>query len=162
VWVDAHGDFNTEDSTPSAHLGGMPLAKLCGYGEQTLMRDYGCPVLRGEQVTHVCGRDFDSGERERMLEAGVVLGDLDTLPDEPVHLHIDLDVLAPDVLPCVNYPAPGGLSPDELTWFSCNLVRRGAVGITISAHDPRLDDGTGAAVLNHIVDAIASAMQENA
>ena len=161
VWIDAHGDFNTEESTLSGHLGGMPLAKLCGRGDLSVMRDYGCPVMAGSRVTHLGGRDFDPGEQARMEDAGI---QWEALPlGEPTHLHIDVDVLDPSVLPCVNYPAEGGWSLDQLV----ATVRKVAecckvLGVTISTHDPRLDkDGTGATVLNRLVDAIAITLEEN-
>ncbi len=64
IWFDAHGDFNTWETTPSGFLGGMPLAMLVGKGEQTIMEGVGTSVLPEEQVILSDGRDLDPGEDE--------------------------------------------------------------------------------------------------
>jgi arginase len=113
LWLDAHGDFNSPDTTPSGFLGGMCLAAACGVWDSGL----GQGVDPGRVV--MCGvRDVDPGERVLLETRGVGLverpGELaDHLRGLPVFVHLDLDVLDPAVMP-VTLPAPGGLSDGGL------------------------------------------------
>ena len=113
LWLDAHADFNSPDTTPSGFLGGMCLAGACGVWDSGL----GAGVDPARVV--MCGvRDVDPGERvlldtrgvgrvERPAElAGLLTG-------RPVFVHLDLDVLDPAVLPAT-FAAPGGFSDGGL------------------------------------------------
>jgi len=113
LWLDAHGDFNSPDTTPSGFLGGMCLAAACGVWDSGLGA--------GLDPSHVvmCGvRDIDPGERVLLDTRGVGLVErpsqlADVLDGRPVFVHLDLDVLDPTVLPA-KFPAPGGLSDGGL------------------------------------------------
>ncbi len=113
LWLDAHGDFNTPDTTPSGFLGGMCLAGACGVWDSGL----GAGLDPARVV--MCGvRDIDAGERVLLTTNGVGLvespAQLASLLDgRPVFVHLDLDVLDPSVLPA-KFPAPGGLSDGGL------------------------------------------------
>jgi arginase family enzyme len=113
LWLDAHGDFNSPDTTPSGFLGGMCLAAACGVWESGL----GSGLDPGRVV--MCGvRDVDPGERVLLDTRGVGLVEnpshlADVLDARPVFVHLDLDVLDPTVLPAT-FPAPGGLSDGGL------------------------------------------------
>ncbi len=120
VWFDAHGDFNTPETTPSGFLGGMPLAMLVGRGDQTLMRAVELRPFPEERVVLTDARDLDPGERA-LLKSSRVLHltdprDLFTrpLPEGPLYVHLDPDVVDPEDAPAMSYPAPGGLSAAEL------------------------------------------------
>jgi arginase len=114
LWLDAHGDFNTPDTTTSGFLGGMCLAGACGLwdaGFEVPKVDPGAVVM--------CGvRDLDGGELVLLETHGVIRmtrpGLLaETLAARQVFVHLDLDVLDPSVLPA-QFPAPGGLSDGGL------------------------------------------------
>jgi arginase family enzyme len=114
LWLDAHGDFNTPDTTTSGFLGGMCLAAACG------LWDAGFDVPKVDPGSVVmCGvRDLDGGELVLLETHGVVRmtrpGLLaETLSGREVFVHLDLDVLDPSVLPA-QFPAPGGLSDGGL------------------------------------------------
>jgi arginase len=118
LWLDAHGDFNSPDTTGSGYLGGMCLAGACGVWDAGL----GDPVPP-ERVVLAGIRDLDSGERE-LLEASpaTVIGAStvetlvavkNALDGAPVFIHLDLDVIDPEHFPAA-VPAPGGLHPDRL------------------------------------------------
>ena len=62
IFFDAHGDFNTWETSPSGFIGGMPLAMLTGRGEQTIVESAGLTPLLDERVVLVDGRDLDQGE----------------------------------------------------------------------------------------------------
>src|SRR5262245_18568863 len=71
IWLDAHGDFNTWETTPSGFLGGMPLAMIVGLGEPAIARAVGLRTLPVERVWLVGARDLDPGERVNLRTAGV-------------------------------------------------------------------------------------------
>ncbi len=114
LWLDAHGDFNSPETTESGFLGGMCLAAACGVWDPGL--DAAPPVDPARVV--MCGvRDLDGQERVLVETAGVrnvrpsQLADM--LDGEDVYVHLDLDVLDPSVLPAL-FPADGGLSDGGL------------------------------------------------
>jgi arginase len=118
LWLDAHGDYNTPDTTGSGYLGGMCLAGACGEWDAGLGE-----TIEPEQVVLAGVRDLDSGERE-LLErsAATVIGASvvetlvavkNALDGAPAFVHLDLDVLDPEEFPAAA-PAPGGLSSDKL------------------------------------------------
>jgi arginase family enzyme len=118
LWLDAHGDFNTPETTTSGYLGGMCLAGACGRWDPGL----GQEPLPVERLV-LCGvRDLEAGERAALERAGVpVIGSqletlvhlVNALDDAPVYLHLDLDVLDPMELPA-RHPVDGGLTYEKL------------------------------------------------
>ena len=154
VWFDAHGDFNTWETTPSGFLGGMPLAMLVGKGEQTIMVGVGTGVLGEEQVVLSDARDLDPREREAVAGSSVVhLKNVQDLleyqpPPGPIWVHFDTDVIDPVEAPAMNYPAPGGPGVDDLREVFSYLAATGQVtAVSISTWNPELDqDGTSQAV----------------
>jgi arginase len=146
IWFDAHGDFNTWQTTPSGFLGGMPLAMLTGRGEQTLMETVGTNPLPEDQVILTDGRDLDPGERESLAESRVthlkkVRDLLNTkLPAEPLWVHFDTDVLDPAEAPAMNYLAPGGSSAEDLRAVFNFLAHTGqVVAVSLSSWNPEMD-----------------------
>ena len=113
LWLDAHGDFNSPDTTPSGFLGGMCLAAACGVWDSGL----GAGLDPSRVV--MCGvRDVDPGERVLLDTRGVGRVErpaqlADALDARPVFVHLDLDVVDPTILPA-KFPAPGGLSDGGL------------------------------------------------
>jgi arginase len=106
LWIDAHGDFNTPDTTPSGFLGGMCLAAACGRWEA------GWPETIDPATVHFLGvRELDPGERVEVQDAGVQTG---VPEDGPVYVHFDCDGLDPDVMP-VQFAADGRLVGIEVT-----------------------------------------------
>jgi arginase len=120
IWFDAHGDFNTWETTPSGFLGGMPLAMIAGLGEQTILDYLKIAPLPQEHIILSDGRDLDPGERELVEGSDIShLKDPNELlnypyPDRPMWVHFDTDVLDPADVPAQNYPAPGGPSKGQL------------------------------------------------
>jgi arginase len=118
LWLDAHGDFNSPDSSGSGYLGGMCLAGACGVWD-TGLGDHVPP----ERVVLAGIRDLDAGERELLeASAATVIGasTIETLvavknalDGAPVFIHLDTDVIDPEHFPAA-VPAPGGLHPDKL------------------------------------------------
>ena len=71
LWLDAHGDFNTWETTPSGFLGGMPLAMLVGRGEQTMLKAIGVNRFPEERVMLSDPRDLDPDEKVTLNDSGV-------------------------------------------------------------------------------------------
>ena len=117
LWLDAHGDFNTPETTTSGFLGGMSLAGAVGLWETGLAEPF-----PAEQLVMAGVRDLDPPEREALERspATVVGAGLDTLvavqnalDRAPVYVHMDVDVLDPEDMPA-QFPVGGGMRPDKL------------------------------------------------
>ncbi|MEM7586007.1 MAG: arginase family protein [Acidobacteriota bacterium] len=146
IWLDAHGDFNTWDTTPSGFLGGMPLAMLVGRGDDTLMNELTVSRIPEEQVVLTDARDLDPGERQLLAASSVRhLDDAtlllsDELPPGPVWVHFDVDILDPEDAPAVHYPAAGGLRATQLDPIFRTLAQqREIVAVSVSTWSPQLD-----------------------
>ena len=142
VWFDAHGDFNTPESTPSGFLGGMCLAAACGRW------DAGWPdTIDPAAVSFVGVRDLDPAERVEVERAGVGEG----VPDEgPVFVHLDVDALDPSVMNA-QFPVPGGLQPTEVRDVLARLVAEGRlVGLEVTA----LEDPAGVDLVTEILEPV--------
>jgi arginase len=132
LWIDAHGDINTPETTPSGNIHGMPLAVLLGFGAPELTAIAG-PFAKAEpaNVALVGIRSLDAGEKKRLKETGVqvhTMSDIDrhgvervmkkalagvTSGTSLVHVSMDLDAVDPTVAPGVGTPVKGGLDYRE-------------------------------------------------
>ncbi|GIW27215.1 MAG: arginase [Meiothermus sp.] len=131
IWVDAHADFNTPETSPSGNIHGMPLAHLCGLGDPRLVH-LGRPgaKVRPEDVVLIGIRSLDPGEVQLLRERGVTVFtmkevDVQGIPAiarqvaekfanfSKVHVSLDADVLDPEIAPGVGTPVPGGLTYRE-------------------------------------------------
>jgi arginase len=146
IWFDAHGDFNTWETTPSGFLGGMPLAMLAGLGDQTLVEGVGLNPLPEAQIILTDGRDLDPGERELLNQSQVVhLSSVESLmeaplPDSPLYVHFDTDVINPAEAPAMNYRTPGGPSVAVLRKVFRQLAATGRIrAVSMSTWNPELD-----------------------
>jgi arginase len=154
IWFDAHGDFNTWETTPSGFLGGMPLAMLVGRGEQTIVESLGMLPIPESRVILSDGRDLDPGEREALAGSQVVhlpsvmdIMEYD-LHNEPIWVHFDTDIIDASVAPGMNYPVSGGPDESQLQLVFNHLAQTGSViAISMSSWNPELDqDGRSRSV----------------
>lgn len=134
LWMDAHGDFNTPETSPSGYIGGMCLAMACGRS-QALGLDFGGHgyPLGEERLVQVGARALDPPEvtafnaspaklytAQQVRKTGAAgVGEeaarhLENRSDWIV-CHLDVDVIDPELIPSVNYPTPGGLTIEETT-----------------------------------------------
>jgi arginase len=124
VWIDAHGDFNTEATTPSGYLGGMPLALAVGVGTLTLPLELELHPVPTSRVVLVGARDIDSDELILLEQSAIEQRGLDVLaidlPEGDLFLHVDIDICDPMVVPDLLFPAPGGPGIDVVA----DLVQR--------------------------------------
>ena len=130
IWIDAHGDINTHDTSPSGNIHGMPLAASMGYGYEKLTSIFFNEVkIKPENVFILACRDLDKGEIELINELKMnvwtteqinkegtskVINDLLTLIKEKniknIHLSYDIDCLDPDYVPGTGTPVNDGLT----------------------------------------------------
>jgi arginase len=113
LWLDAHADFNTPDTSPSGYIGGMPVAAATGMFETRLEP----PLLPADRLVFAGLRDVDPGEQELLDRSGATiaptLADVPpALGDHPVFIHFDADVI--DGYPSAFPPPPGGPTAEEL------------------------------------------------
>ena len=129
VWFDAHGDFNTPETTPSGNVHGMSLAAILGVGPFADVPWAHTPRVRPENVALVGIRDLDEGERDLLRESALstyTMTDIDeygitveeavdvaTRDVEQVHVSFDMDCLDPNEAPGVGTPVRGGISYRE-------------------------------------------------
>jgi len=131
LWIDAHSDINTPDTSPSGNVHGMPLAACLGLGGKAFESDaWPLPALLAQRVVLLGLRQTDEGERRLLREAGVrvfTMSELDRIGVERamrealdrvsgpgfVHLSLDMDALDPEVAPGVGTPVRGGLTYRE-------------------------------------------------
>ena len=162
IWFDAHGDFNTWETTPSGFLGGMPLAMLVGRGEQTMLKALEFTPLAEDRVILTDARNLDPGEKKLIEEANIIhLPDVKsllnaTLPNGPLYIHIDMDIINPANAPAMNYLAAGGPSADELQTVMKHLRRTKKIAaVSVSTWNPKLDeDGQSRRVCMGLLDAL--------
>jgi arginase len=142
VWFDGHGDVQTLETTASGYLGGIPLRILTGYRPELISDDLGLRPIPDDRVVLVDARDLDPPEAEFLTTSAVRRIDVDDLvadliPDGPVYLHIDFDVVTPDELPGLLFPAGGGPGIDAVGAAIGRVMATGrvaAVGVGCTWH----------------------------
>jgi len=177
IWIDAHADFNTPETTPSGNVHGMPLAAIVGLGDKRLTS------LNGEahravdpgNIVVIGARDLDPGEKENLREAGVTVltmayidryGMSATMEraieiaakgTEGIYLSLDMDALDPLYAPGVGTPVQGGLTYRE-AHLACEMIAESGLllGMDIVEVNPILDDRNKTAKLS--VELILSAL----
>jgi arginase len=147
LWIDAHGDFNTQDTSPSGNIHGMILAAACGFGHRELTGLYGDFVKLDPARTALAGvRDLDPEEKVLMRKAGVTvytMTDIDRrgIADaagniisffrervDRLHVSVDMDAMDPGVAPGVGIPLSGGFSHREVLLLAEELADSGLLG----------------------------------
>lgn len=166
VWIDAHADMNTPETTPSGNIHGMPLALAMGHGDPILKAIGGDFVkVQPENVVIIAARDLDVGEVElikRLNVSAYTMFDIDKRGIYPIiaevveklrsrvdHLHVsfDLDSVDPLVAPGVGTPVPGGLSFREAHFVMEYLAETQMVGsLDVTEVNPILDTRNSTAV----------------
>ncbi|KAF5357957.1 hypothetical protein D9756_001455 [Leucocoprinus leucothites] len=129
VWVDAHADINTIETTASGNIHGMPVSFLLGVGSKEKEFDWIKPALKPERLVYIGLRDVEAGEKKILRENNIkaysmhevdkygigkvvemALDYVNPNRDLPVHLSFDVDALDPSVAPSTGTPVRGGLT----------------------------------------------------
>lgn len=171
VWIDAHADYNTPETSPSGMLGGMPVATACGRCLHTLREQSGLRVpLQAPDLLMVGLRDVDPPEQEALAAAQVTCLTAEDLiagserlahamrrlcaREDVVYVHVDLDILDPGVAPAAGLPAPGGITGAQLGAGLAGLLaypKVGALALVSYSPDRDPDGGTRREVLQAIL-----------
>lgn len=120
IWYDAHGDFNTPETSPSGFLGGMPLATLVGQGNDHLREALSLEPLNEEMIIFTDGRDLDPEEGVNIRASNITIYEdvkqlmTAPMPAYPVYVHLDVDIVDPEFMPALGYPAENGPSPNDV------------------------------------------------
>src|SRR5688572_29282002 len=160
IWVDAHADFNTPETTPSGNIHGMPLAALCGLGDGRLVQlwDETVPALDPQRLAIIGARDLDPGEKKNLHDAGVLVLSMEQIDrigmfqamekaidhvardTGGIYLSFDVDALDPRYAPGVGTSVPGGLTYRE-AHLACELVAETGklIGMDMVEVNPILD-----------------------
>lgn len=176
VWVDAHSDMNTPESTPSGNVHGMPLACLAGMGPPELTEIYGYkPKVDPKNIAIVGLRSVDEKERENVQRSGVsafTMRDIDerglhaVMEDAiraaaqgtaGIHLSLDMDAVDPQEAPGVGTPVRGGLTYREAHLVMETISDSGLMrSMEVVEVNPVIDESNRTAVL--AVELVMSAM----
>ena len=132
IWMDAHGDWNNEESTLSGNMHGMPFSAVCGFGPMEMV-DFGQgPVfVDPKKCVQIGGRDIDPAERVRMRESGITVFSIARIDSmgmeavmeeairiagagtEGIHLSFDVDAITPESAPGTGTVVHSGLTVRE-------------------------------------------------
>jgi arginase len=175
LWIDAHGDLNTPETSPSGNVHGMVLAAVLGLGGSAFESDeWTLPAVEPSRVALVGVRALDEGERARLRELNArvyTMSDVDRIGVERcvreslahiagpgfLHVSLDMDVVDPDVAPGVGTPVRGGLSYRE-AHLALELVAESGLAdaVEVVEVNPILDRENETAAL--AVELVASAL----
>jgi arginase len=175
LWLDAHGDLNRPETSPTGNVHGMPLAAALGLaGPEFDSPAFRLPAVEPARIALVGVRSLDEAERELLAELDALvytMSDLDRLGVQPVmrealehvsgdgfvHVSLDMDVLDPEVAPGVGTPVRGGLSYRE-AHLAMELVSESGLADSIEVVEvnPILDRENETAKL--AVELVASAL----
>jgi arginase len=158
LWIDAHGDFNTEETSPSGNVHGMPLAVILGRGDPVLVSvGSGGSRFRPEDVVIVGVRQLDPGERRALKEAGILVYSMSDVDEygmskvadmaltalshkKKLHVSFDIDVMDPRDAPGVGTPVRGGLSYREMQLLMEKVADHGRLSaLDVVEVNPMLD-----------------------
>ena len=163
LWIDAHGDFNTPETTDTGYLGGMVVSAACGLWDS----GHGAG-LRPEQVILIGARDIDRNERELLNRAGVRIipptqvtpqAVLSAINGARVWIHIDWDVLEPGFVPA-DYKVPDGVFPAQLRALFEAIPLAQILGIELAEFNAPADDASSDKALSIILDIVAPVFEK--
>jgi arginase len=175
LWIDAHSDLNTPETSPTGNVHGMPLAAAIGLTDERFDSDaWTLPAVEPERVALVGLRSVDARERDRIRELGIrayTMSDIDRIGIERaireslahiagpgfVHVSVDMDALDPQYAAGVGTPVQGGLSYREAHLALELVAESGLAGsLEVVEVNPILDRENATAQL--AVELVASAL----
>lgn len=176
IWIDAHSDMNTDETSPSGNIHGMPLASLMGLGNNQLVDFIGFkPKLNPENCALIGIRSIDEAEKLNIKKLKVpvyTMTDIDKLgvhriaakvlkqfreKVDHIHISFDVDCVDPSVAPGVGTPVPGGLSYREAHLLMETIAECGCMSsLEVAEVNPILDFKNQSAEFT--ADLIASSM----
>ncbi|MBL4604084.1 MAG: arginase [Emcibacteraceae bacterium] len=165
LWIDAHADYNTNETSPSGNIHGMPVAVATGNGHPDLLAvGHAIPMIAPENVYQIAIRSVDKNEKKLVIKSGIIVYDmrrideigirqtmqeiLHDVAEKGAHLHVsfDVDSLDPPIAPGVATTIPGGLTYREAQLCMEMIHDSGLMGsMDIAEINPALDTKNGTA-----------------
>ncbi|CAA7271595.1 unnamed protein product [Cyclocybe aegerita] len=160
VWIDAHADINTVETTGSGNIHGMPVSFLLGIGSKVDEFSWVKPLLKADRLVYIGLRDIDAGEKKILRDNNIkafsmhevdkygigkvvdmALDHVNPNRDRPIHLSFDVDALDPTVAPSTGTPVRGGLTFREGHYICEAISETGLlVALDIMEVNPSLAD----------------------
>jgi arginase len=176
IWIDAHTDMNTDKTSPSGNIHGMPLAASLGIGNDQLVNFYSiAPKVVPENCTLIGIRSIDEDEKINIKKMKIpvsTMADIDKTGVyrivvkalkhfqknvDHIHISFDVDSVDPNVAPGVGTPVPGGLSYREAHLIMETIAECGCMSsLEVAEVNPIIDQKNQTAVFT--TDLIASSM----
>ena len=182
IWFDAHGEFNTPDTTTSGWLDGMPLTMATGRCWKAMLKTIpGFTPIPDQNIVLMGARDLDPAERDLLGESKIKVihtqdesreANLEKLSQalkglksrtSGVYVHIDMDVFDFSGGRANSLHPPGGITPDDMLHYLDAIVRTNSIlACGVASYDPALDKDqsalvAGIAAIDHIVNNISDA-----
>lgn len=141
IWIDAHTDYNTFDTTVSGNIHGLPLAAINGYKNHELRYFHDGKVIQAAKTVIVGARSIDDAEKDNIKYSGVTVFTTDDIKEKGIeaimdeafkiagyktkgiHISYDLDIIDPDEAPGVSVPEFDGLTEEEGMQISEYIVK---------------------------------------
>lgn len=141
IWIDAHTDYNTFESTVSGNIHGLPLATINGYKNSDLRTYHDGKIIQPSKTVIIGARSIDDGEKDNVKYSGVTVFTTQDIKEKGVeaimeeafkiagyktkgiHVSYDLDVIDPDICPGVSIPEFDGISEEEAMQINEYLVK---------------------------------------
>lgn len=158
LWIDAHMDAHTTETTETGNIHGMPLAALMGYGEKKLTQIFDLlPKIKPEHVALVGVRNYEKGEAELIKKLNVKTYFMEDVKERGVKevmrealkvvshntagygISFDLDSIDPEYIKAVGTPVEGGIHPDEMLSFFSTLQNNPPLAFEFVEYNPSLD-----------------------
>lgn len=164
LWIDAHGDFNTPQTTGSGYLGGMVVSAACGLWDSGLGAG-----LNPKQVVFVGARDIDPEEAQMIERVGARImppnevtaeAVLNAVGKRKVWVHIDWDVLEPGHVPA-DYAVGGGLLPSQIAAILSALAPESLLGIEVAEYQVPADAAQAEVALETILTTLRPALSQD-
>ncbi len=165
IWIDAHGDFNDENITPTGNMHGMPLSAVCGLGPESMV-DFTKKRVNPKKVVIIGARDLDIDEKEKLKAAGVSIFSMDDIHTlgmvevmqqairiatdgtNGLHVSFDIDALDPIEAPGVGTPVSNGLTQRE-AFVACEQISKvsNLIAMDLVEVNPLLDERNKTGIL---------------
>lgn len=141
IWIDAHTDYNTFETTVTGNLHGLPLAAINGYKNNELRYYHDGKIIQPSRTVIIGARSMDEEEKDNVRYSGVTVfttqdikeKGVEAVMDEAfkiagyktkgIHVSYDLDVIDPDVAPGVSIPEFDGISEEEAMQINEYLIK---------------------------------------
>lgn len=184
IWIDAHTDINTQDTSPTGNIHGMTLASALGFGDEYLSSICGVGAkIKAQNLVYIASRDIDEGEAKILRDNDIavfhmndivaegvdkiserIYSHLMNLATSKIYLSIDIDVIDPILAPGTGVPVPNGIDKNTLLKFIDVIARTKKIkGAELVEVNPTIDDknNTTSYLAIDIIDYLISRVKDN-